>query len=68
MSALLDKFKKSDLAFDMNAEVDSDVEDYAAPLPDDDFGCDSPRSTGADKAGEFTGKLTSFETVCNSKV
>ncbi|XP_005505306.2 condensin complex subunit 2 isoform X1 [Columba livia] len=68
VSALLDKFKKSDLAFDINAEVDSDVEDCAAPLPDDDFSCNSPRSTGADKAVELTGKLTSFGTVCNSKI
>ncbi|XP_065507823.1 condensin complex subunit 2 [Caloenas nicobarica] len=67
VSALLEKFKKSDLAFDMNAEVDSDVEDCAPPLPGDDFNSDSPRSTGADKAGEFTGKLTSFGTVCDSK-
>ncbi|NWQ82723.1 CND2 protein, partial [Columbina picui] len=67
VSALLEKFKKSNLAFDMNAEVDSDVEDCAPPLPGDDFCSDSPRSTGADKAGEITGKLNSFETVCGSK-
>ncbi|XP_009706644.1 PREDICTED: condensin complex subunit 2 [Cariama cristata] len=34
VSALLDKFKKSDQAFDINAEVDSDVEDSVPALSD----------------------------------
>uniref|UniRef100_A0A8V5GRE3 Condensin complex subunit 2 n=1 Tax=Melopsittacus undulatus TaxID=13146 RepID=A0A8V5GRE3_MELUD len=34
VSALLDKFKKSDQVFDINAEVDSDMEDCAPILPE----------------------------------
>ncbi|NXT35519.1 CND2 protein, partial [Pelecanoides urinatrix] len=67
VSALLDKFKKSDQVFDINAEIDSDVEDCVPTLPDDDFNSDSPGSRVADKIGEFTEKLNSFGTVCNSK-
>lgn len=67
VSALLDKFKKSDQVFDINAKMDSNVEDYVATLPDDDFSSDSPRSTVADKIGEFTENLNSFGTVHKSK-
>ncbi|NXS47364.1 CND2 protein, partial [Balaeniceps rex] len=67
VSALLDKFKKSDQVFDINAEIDSDVEDCVPTLPDDNFNSDSPRSTGADKIGEFTENLNSFGTVCKSQ-
>lgn len=63
VSALLDKFKKSDQVFDINAEVDSDVEDCAPILPGDDFNSDSPRNTPIDKIGEFRENLNSFETV-----
>uniref|UniRef100_A0A8C6ZLS7 Condensin complex subunit 2 n=1 Tax=Nothoprocta perdicaria TaxID=30464 RepID=A0A8C6ZLS7_NOTPE len=44
VSALLDKFKKSDQVFDINAEMDSDVEDCVPTMPNDDFGADSPNS------------------------
>ncbi|XP_075580187.1 condensin complex subunit 2 [Pelecanus crispus] len=64
VSALLDKFKKSDQVFDINAEIDSDMEDCVPTLPDDNFNSDSPRSTGTDKIGEFTENLNSFGTVC----
>ncbi|NXV94097.1 CND2 protein, partial [Calonectris borealis] len=67
VSALLDKFKKSDQVFDINAEIDSDVEDGVPTLPDDDFNSDSPGGRVADKIGEFTENLNSFGTVCNSK-
>uniref|UniRef100_A0A8D0ETE1 Condensin complex subunit 2 n=1 Tax=Strix occidentalis caurina TaxID=311401 RepID=A0A8D0ETE1_STROC len=43
VAALLDKFKKSNQVFDINAEIDSDVEDCVPTLPDDDFSCDSPK-------------------------
>ncbi|KAM6036152.1 condensin complex subunit 2 isoform 3-T3 [Theristicus caerulescens] len=67
VSALLDKFKKSDQAFDIDAEIDSDAEDCVPTLPDDDCNSDSPRSAAADKIGEFTENLSSFGTVCKSK-
>ncbi|NXJ98025.1 CND2 protein, partial [Corythaixoides concolor] len=67
VSALLDKFKKSDQVFDINAEIDSDVEDSIPAPPDDDFNSDSPRSRVADKIGEFTDNLNSFGTVHQSK-
>ncbi|NXO52608.1 CND2 protein, partial [Aramus guarauna] len=67
VSALLDKFKKSDQVFDINAEIDSDVEDSVPTLPDDKFNSDSPRSRGADEIGEFTENLNSFGTVRQSK-
>ncbi|NXK55707.1 CND2 protein, partial [Chauna torquata] len=66
VSALLDKFKKSDQVFDINAEIDSYVEDGGATLPDDDFNTDSPGSIVADKIGEFT-ENKSFRTVRESK-
>ncbi|XP_068277721.1 condensin complex subunit 2 [Nyctibius grandis] len=67
VSALLDKFKKSDQVFDINAEIDSDGEDCVPTLPDDNFNSDSPRSTVTDKIGEFTENLNSFGTVHQSK-
>ncbi|NXL84429.1 CND2 protein, partial [Alectura lathami] len=66
VSALLDKFKKSDQVFDINAERDSYVEDGVPTLPDDDFNADSPRSTVTEKIGEFT-ENKSFRAVCESK-
>lgn len=67
MSALLEKFKKSDQVFDINAETDSDMEDSVPTLPDDNFNSDSPRSTEADKIGEFRENLNSCGTLCQSK-
>ncbi|NXE57407.1 CND2 protein, partial [Casuarius casuarius] len=67
VSALLDKFKKSDQVFDINAEMDSDGEDGVPTLPSDDFGADSPNCTLADKIGEFTGSLKAFGTIRESK-
>ncbi|NXC38936.1 CND2 protein, partial [Penelope pileata] len=66
VSALLDKFKKSDQVFDINAERDSYVEDGVPTLPDDDFNADSPRSIVTEKIGEFT-ENKSFTAVCESK-
>ncbi|KAM6395517.1 condensin complex subunit 2 [Rhynochetos jubatus] len=63
VSALLDKFKKSDQVFDIDAEMDSAAEDSVPDVPDDDFHSDFPMSTDADKIGEFTENLKSFETV-----
>ncbi|NXT88603.1 CND2 protein, partial [Anhinga rufa] len=62
VSALLDKFK-SDQVFDINAEIDSDVEDCVPTLPGDDFNSDSPGSAAADKIGEFMENLNYFGTV-----
>ncbi|KAM9266545.1 condensin complex subunit 2 [Morus bassanus] len=67
VSVLLDKFKKSDQVFDINAERDSDVEDCVPTLPGDNFNSDSPRSAVVDKIGEFTENLNSFGTALNSK-
>ncbi|NXK14345.1 CND2 protein, partial [Herpetotheres cachinnans] len=67
VSALLDKFQKSEQVFDINAEIDSDVEDNVPTQPDDNFISDSPRSTVAGKIGEFTENLNSFGTVCQRK-
>ncbi|NXN63419.1 CND2 protein, partial [Himantopus himantopus] len=67
VSALLDKFRKSDQVFDINAEIESNVEDCVPTLPDDDFNSDSPSSTAASKIGEFTENLNSFGTVHQSK-
>uniref|UniRef100_A0A8B9CCJ1 Condensin complex subunit 2 n=1 Tax=Anser brachyrhynchus TaxID=132585 RepID=A0A8B9CCJ1_9AVES len=66
VSALLDKFKKSDQVFNINAEIDSYVEDGGPMLPDDDFNTESPRSKVADEIGEFT-ENKSFRTVRESK-
>ncbi|XP_021230714.1 condensin complex subunit 2 isoform X2 [Numida meleagris] len=66
VSALLDKFKKSDQVFDINAERDSDGEDGVPALPDDDFITDSPRSIVTEKIGEFT-ENKSLTEVCESK-
>ncbi|NXW01894.1 CND2 protein, partial [Fregetta grallaria] len=63
VSALLDKFKKSDQVFDIDAEIDSDVEDCVPTLPDDNFNSDSPKSTVVEKIGEFRENLNSFGTV-----
>ncbi|XP_068777015.1 condensin complex subunit 2 isoform X2 [Struthio camelus] len=68
VSALLDKFKKSDQVFDIHAEMASDdVEDDIPTLPNDDFHADSPNCTLADKIGEFTGSLKAFGTNCERK-
>ncbi|KAJ6652070.1 hypothetical protein lerEdw1_014663, partial [Lerista edwardsae] len=58
VSALLDKFKKSDQVFDVNAEVDSDPGDYdAGPVEDNNFDADDLEKTVAKDLGEFSGKL-----------
>ncbi|NWR64821.1 CND2 protein, partial [Bucorvus abyssinicus] len=67
VSALLDKFKKSDQVFDINAEVDSDAEDCAPSLPDDDFASDSCRNGVVEKTGEFTENLNYVGTIRQSK-
>lgn len=66
VSALLDKFKKSDQVFDINAERDSDVEDGVPAPTDDDFTADSPRSVTTEKIGEFAGNK-SLVALCESK-
>ncbi|NXC77768.1 CND2 protein, partial [Anhinga anhinga] len=66
VSALLDKFKKSNQVFDINAEIDSDVEDCVPTLPGDDFNSDSPRNAVVDKTGEFSENLNYFGTVKKS--
>uniref|UniRef100_A0A6J0SLG3 Condensin complex subunit 2 n=1 Tax=Pogona vitticeps TaxID=103695 RepID=A0A6J0SLG3_9SAUR len=54
VSALLEKFKKSDQAFDIDAEVDSDPGDAVA---EDDFDADALDKTVARDLGEFSEKL-----------
>ncbi|NWX15062.1 CND2 protein, partial [Aegotheles bennettii] len=66
LSALLDKYKKSDQAFDMRAEIDSDGEDFA-PTPPDDFHSDSPRSAVTDKTGECTENLSTLGAISKSQ-
>ncbi|XP_065601210.1 condensin complex subunit 2 isoform X6 [Cyrtonyx montezumae] len=66
VSALLDKFKKSDQVFDINAERDSDEEDDVPALSDDNFNTDYPRSIMTEKIGEFT-ESKSFTAVCESR-
>ncbi|NWU09744.1 CND2 protein, partial [Cephalopterus ornatus] len=65
--ALLDKFKKSEHVFDPNAEVESDGEACAPPLPEDEFHSDSPGSRAAKKLGEFTDNINSFGTVSQNQ-
>ncbi|XP_077161678.1 condensin complex subunit 2 isoform X1 [Paroedura picta] len=57
VSALLEKFKKSDQVFDINAEVDSDTVDNAEGPADDDFDADLLDRTVAKDLGEFSEKL-----------
>ncbi|XP_060643445.2 condensin complex subunit 2 [Anolis sagrei] len=54
VSALMDKFKKSNQVFDINAEVDSDSGD---PLMEDDFDADNMDRTVANDLGEFSNKI-----------
>lgn len=56
VSALLDKFRKSDQVFDINAEVDSDPGDYDGG-PVDDFDADVLDKTVAKDLGVFSEKL-----------
>ncbi|XP_067396351.1 condensin complex subunit 2 [Emydura macquarii macquarii] len=65
-SALLEKFKKSDQVFDINAEVDSDLEDCADVLDKDDFDADMPDRTVAAELGEFSEKLEACRMVRES--
>uniref|UniRef100_A0A8C8RKE6 Condensin complex subunit 2 n=1 Tax=Pelusios castaneus TaxID=367368 RepID=A0A8C8RKE6_9SAUR len=62
-SALLEKFKKSDQVFDINAKEDSDPEDCAEALVEDDFDADMPDRTVAEDLGSFSGKLEACRTV-----
>ncbi|XP_032084696.1 condensin complex subunit 2 isoform X2 [Thamnophis elegans] len=56
VSALLDKFKKSDQAFDINAETDNE---YLEDRMEDDFDADVLDKTMARDLGEFSEKLES---------
>ncbi|NXH20438.1 CND2 protein, partial [Bucco capensis] len=67
VSALLEKFKKSEQVFDVNEDMDSDGEGSAPTLLDNDFSSDSPKNAVVDKIGEFRENLTSFETTDQSK-
>ncbi|XP_060106976.1 condensin complex subunit 2 isoform X2 [Heteronotia binoei] len=57
VSALLEKFKKSDQVFDINVEADSDSVDNAEGPADDDFDADILDRTTAKDLGEFSEKL-----------
>ncbi|XP_027762433.1 condensin complex subunit 2 [Empidonax traillii] len=65
--ALLDKFKKSEHVFDPYAEVESDGEGGAPPLPEDDFHSDFPGSRAATKLGEFTDNISSSGTISQNQ-
>uniref|UniRef100_A0A8D0GHL1 Condensin complex subunit 2 n=1 Tax=Sphenodon punctatus TaxID=8508 RepID=A0A8D0GHL1_SPHPU len=66
MSALLDKFKKSDQVFDINAEVESDSGDCADGPVEDDFDADVFDRTVAGDLGEFSEKLEACRMVPGS--
>uniref|UniRef100_A0ACB8EYV0 Uncharacterized protein n=2 Tax=Sphaerodactylus townsendi TaxID=933632 RepID=A0ACB8EYV0_9SAUR len=57
VSALLEKFKKSDQVFDIDAEVDSHSGDNAEGPADDDFDADLLDRTVAGDLGGFSEKL-----------
>lgn len=57
VAALLDKFKKSDQAFDINAEIDSDPGDYSEDPVENDFDADIPAETVEKDRSEFSEKL-----------
>uniref|UniRef100_A0A8C3RX18 Condensin complex subunit 2 n=1 Tax=Chelydra serpentina TaxID=8475 RepID=A0A8C3RX18_CHESE len=63
VSALIDKFKKSDQVFDINAEVDCDPADCADALEEDDFDADMLDRTVAGDVGEFSDKLEACRMV-----
>lgn len=52
--------------FDINAEVDSDLEDCADVLVKDDFDADMPDRTVAGELGEFSEKLEACRMVRES--
>nr|XP_008120018.1 PREDICTED: condensin complex subunit 2 isoform X1 [Anolis carolinensis] len=60
VSALLEKFKKSNQVFDINAEVDSDPGD---PLMEDDFDADNMDNTVANDLGEFSENIEACRTA-----
>nr|XP_023966245.1 condensin complex subunit 2 isoform X1 [Chrysemys picta bellii] len=66
VSALLDKFKKSDQVYDINAEVDYDPADCADALEEDDFDADMPDRTVAGDVGDFSDKLEACRMVRES--
>ncbi|XP_013009926.2 condensin complex subunit 2 isoform X1 [Cavia porcellus] len=54
VSALIDKFKKNDQVFDVDAEVESDGGDFMDGAPEDDFDAnDEPEHTAAGDDEEF---------------
>ncbi|XP_054853922.1 condensin complex subunit 2 [Eublepharis macularius] len=57
VSALLEKFKKSDQVFDINADIDSDSGGNAEDPAEDDFDADLLDKTVAKDLGEFSEKL-----------
>ncbi|KAM3830586.1 condensin complex subunit 2 [Vipera latastei] len=57
VSALLDKFKKSDQAFDINAEADNDPPEFVEDGMEDDFDADVLDKTMARDLGEFSEKM-----------
>ncbi|XP_063167454.1 condensin complex subunit 2-like [Candoia aspera] len=57
VSALLDKFKKSDQAFDINAETDNDPQEFIEDRMEEDFDADVLDKTMVRDLGEFSQKL-----------
>ncbi|XP_054252573.1 condensin complex subunit 2 [Indicator indicator] len=66
VSALLEKFKRSDEVFDVNGEVDIDLEESAPALPESSFCSDSPRGAARSQLGEFQENLNTFGTTDQS--
>ncbi|XP_070621585.1 condensin complex subunit 2 [Erythrolamprus reginae] len=62
VSALLDKFKKSDQAFDIDAETDNE---YLEDRMDDDFDADFPDKTVERDIGEFSEKVERCQSAPN---
>ncbi|XP_039222827.1 condensin complex subunit 2 [Crotalus tigris] len=57
VSALLDKFKKSDQAFDINAKADNDPQEFVEDRMEDDFDADVLDKMMARDLGKFSEKL-----------
>lgn len=66
VSALLEKFKRSDQVFDINAEVDSDSMDIPEGPADDDFDADLLDRTVAKDLGEFSEKVEACRAIPGS--
>ncbi|XP_068027181.1 condensin complex subunit 2, partial [Melanerpes formicivorus] len=63
VSALLEKLKRSEQAFDVAAALESDPEEPASPLPHSPFSSDSPGGAARTQLGEFQEDLSPIGTT-----